>query len=101
MLIAMAMEPLVEIILVIAALIVALGLFPFGTEVRFALGLSGLMLAAPGVALFALMAYPRETLLVLGAGSMIAGAGWGYAQITRWLAHRDTRRWTARIRRSL
>ena len=96
----MAMEPLVEIILIIAALIVALGLLPFWTEVRFALALSGLMLAATGVALFTLIAYPRETLLVLGAGSMISGAGWGYAQITPWRAHRGTRRWTARIRRS-
>ena len=85
------MEPLVEIILVIAAVVMALGLLPFGIEVRFALGLSGLMLATPGVALFVLIAYPRETLLVLGAGSMIAGAGWGYAQITRWLAHRGAR----------
>lgn len=97
----MAMEVLVEMILVIAAVIMTVGLLPFGTEVRFALGLSGLMLAAPGVALFALIVYPRETLLVLGACSMIAAAGWGYAQITRWLAHRGTRRSTATIRRSL
>ena len=76
----------------IAAVIMALGLLPFGTEVRFILRLSGLILAAPGVALFALIVYPRETLLLLGACSMIAGAGWEYEQITRWLAHRATRR---------
>jgi hypothetical protein len=96
----MALELLVEIILVIAAVIMALALLPFGTEVRFALGLSGLTLVALGVVLFVVIAYPRQTLLVLGAGSMIAGAGWGHARATRWLAQRDTRRWTARIRRS-
>jgi hypothetical protein len=61
------------IFFVIAAVIMALGLLPFGTEVRFILRLSGLILAAPGVALFALIVYPRETLLLLGACSMIAG----------------------------
>jgi hypothetical protein len=95
------MESLVEIILVVAAVTMALGLLPLGAEVRFVLAFCGLVLAAPGVALFALIAYPRETLLFLGACSMIAGAGWGYAQIAPWLAHRGTRRWTGRIRRSL
>ena len=73
----MAMETLVEIIFVIAAVMMILGLLPFGTEVRFILRLSGLILAAPGVALFALIVYPRETLLLLGACSLIAGAGMG------------------------
>jgi hypothetical protein len=89
------------IFFVIAAVIMALGLLPFVTEVRFILRLSGLILAAPGVALFALIVYPRETPLLLGACSMIAGAGWEYVQITRWLAHRGTRRSMATTRRSL
>jgi hypothetical protein len=96
---AMAMEPLVEIILVMAVVIMALGLLPLGTEVRSALRLAGLMLAAPGVVLFGVIAYPRETLLCLSAGSVIAGVGWRYAHITRWLAERGARWWTVRIRR--
>jgi hypothetical protein len=93
------MEALVEIILVAAGVIMALGLLPFGAEVRFLLRLSGLVLAASGVAVFALVAFPQETLVLLGACAGIAGAGWGYAQITRGLADRGIRRWTARIRR--
>jgi hypothetical protein len=93
------MESLVELTFVIAAVIMALGLLPRETEGRVVLGFGGVGLAAVGVALFVLIA-PREPLLVLGAGSMISGAGWGYAQITPWRAHRGTRRWTARIRRS-
>jgi hypothetical protein len=93
------MEPLVESILVIAAIIMAFGLLPFGADVRSVLRLSGLMLAVPGVALFAVIAYPRATLLCLSADSVIAGVGWRYAQITRGLAERSTRWWTARIRR--
>jgi hypothetical protein len=93
------MEPLVEIILVIAVVIMALSLLPFGAEGRSVLRLSGLMLAAPGAILFAVIAYPRETLLCLGAGSVIAAVGCRYAHIARWLAARGTRWWTARIRR--
>jgi hypothetical protein len=95
------MELLVEGILVVAILIMALGLLPLGTEVQFAVRLSGVVLAAPGVLLFALTAYPRQTLLLLGTCAAIAGAGWGYAQLARWLADRGSRWWTARIRRVL
>jgi hypothetical protein len=94
------MESLVELIFGIAAVSMALGLLPSGTERCFVLGFGGVSLAAVGVALFVAIAFPRETLLVLGAGSMIIGAGWGYARITPWRVHRGTRRWTARIRRS-
>ena len=73
-----ARTPSEIIFFVIAAVTMALGLLPFGTEVRFILRLSGLILAAPRVALFALIVYPRETPLLLGACSMIAGAGWEY-----------------------
>jgi hypothetical protein len=78
----MAMESLVELIFVIAAVIMALSLLPRGTAGRFVLGLAGVVLAAVGVTVFVVIACPRETLLILGAGSMITGAGWGYAHIT-------------------
>jgi hypothetical protein len=92
------MESLIELIFVAAAVIVSLGLLPCRTVARFVLGFGGLLLGAVGIALFVVVAYPRETLLVLGA-SMITGAGWGYAHITPGLADRGTHRWTVRIRR--
>jgi hypothetical protein len=92
------MGSLVELIFGIAAVIMTLGLLPRGTEARFVLALGGPLLAAVGVARFVFIVYPRETLLVLGVGSMITGARWGYAQMTPSLAHRGTRRWMARIR---
>jgi hypothetical protein len=94
-----AMEPLVEIILFIACGIMAFSLLPLRIEVQSALRLAGLMVAAPGVALFAVIAYPRATLWCLGAGSMVAGVGWGYAWITQWLTDRGLHRWTAAIGR--
>jgi hypothetical protein len=100
LLLAPAMESLVEIILVISAVIVAFALLPLGTEGRVFLGSLGLGLAAVGTALFGVVAYPRQTLLLLGTCSAITGAGWGYAQVTAWLARRGTRRWTARVGRS-
>jgi hypothetical protein len=100
LLIAPAMESLVEVILVISAVIVALALLPLGTEGRVFLGSFGLGLAAVGAALFGVVAYPRQTLLLLGTCSVITGAGWGYAQVTAWLARRGTRGWTARVGRS-
>ena len=47
---------------------------------RTVLGLCGLVLVAGGGALFALVAYPREPLLFLGAGAVTAGTARGYRQ---------------------
>jgi hypothetical protein len=94
------MESLVELIFGIAAVSMALGLRVRGTRIRFVLAFGGTLLAAVGLALFVVIAYPRETLLGFGVGSMITAAGWGYAHITPWRAHRGTRRWTARMPRS-
>jgi hypothetical protein len=94
------MESLVELIFMIAAGIMVLSLLPRGTGVRVVLGFGGVVLAAVGVALFVVIAYPRDTVLVLGAGAMITGARWGYARISPSL-HRGTARGTPRIRRSL
>jgi D-serine deaminase-like pyridoxal phosphate-dependent protein len=77
MLSAMAMESLGELIFVIAAVIMALSPLPRGTAGRFVLGLAGVVLAAVGVTLFVVIAYPRETLLILGAGSMTPGRDGG------------------------
>jgi hypothetical protein len=96
----MATESLVELIFVIAAVSMVLSLLSRGTEWRFVLAFSGIVLAAVGVALLVVIAYPRETLLVLGTGAMVTGIGWGCAH-TRWLAPLGTLRWPARIRRSL
>jgi hypothetical protein len=63
----MAMEPLIEPILVIAAVIVTAALLPLPTKVRVVLGLCGLVLVAVGGALFAFVTYPRETVRLLGA----------------------------------
>jgi hypothetical protein len=86
------MESLVELIFVIAAIITALSLLPRGTAGRVVLGFGGVGLAAVGVALFVVIAYPRNTLLVLGAGAMITGVLWGYVHIIPSLPHRGTRR---------
>jgi hypothetical protein len=94
------MEALAEIILVIAALIVALALLPLGNEGRVVLGSLGLALAALGTALFGVVAYPRQALQLLGICSRITAAGWGYARLTAWLARRGTRRGRARLGRS-
>jgi hypothetical protein len=95
------MESLVELIFVIAAVIMVLSLLPRGTAGRVVLGFGGVVLAAVGVALFVVIAYPRNTLLVLGVGAMITGARWRYVRISSSLPHRGGARATARIRRSL
>jgi hypothetical protein len=56
----MAMESLVELIFVIAAVIMALSLLPRGTAGRFVLGLAGVVLAAVGVTLFVVIAQGRR-----------------------------------------
>jgi hypothetical protein len=81
----MVMEPLIERILLIAGVIVAGALLPLCTKARVVLGFCGLVLVAVGGALFAFVAYPRETLLFLSAG---AGTAWGYTQVTAWLTRR-------------
>jgi hypothetical protein len=79
---ARGMESLVELIFVIAAVIIAVSLLPRDTAGRVVLGFGGVVLAAVGVVLFVVITYPTETLLILGAGSMITGAAWGYTHIT-------------------
>jgi hypothetical protein len=86
----LVMESLVEIIFIAAAVIMALGLVARGLRARFVLGFGGVLLATVGIALFVLIAYPLATLLFLGAGCLVTGAGSGYAQITPWRAHRGT-----------
>jgi hypothetical protein len=84
----MVMEVLSELLLVIGAAILMAALLPLPTRVRTVLGLCGLVLVAVGGALFAFVAYPRETLLFLGAGSGIAGTVRGYRQGIAWLTRR-------------
>jgi hypothetical protein len=83
------MEPLIELILVIAGIIVTAALLPLRTKARVVVGFCGLVLVAVGGALFAFVAYPRETVLVLTGGAVIAGTAWGYTRVTAWLTRRD------------
>jgi hypothetical protein len=85
----MVMEPLIELILVIAVVIVTAALLPLCTEARVVLGFCGLVLVAVGGTLFAFVVYPRETVLVLPGGAVIAGTAWGYTRVTAWLTRRD------------
>ena len=48
----------------------------------------GLVLVAVGGALFAFVAYPRETVLFLSAAAVIAGTAWGLTRVTGWLTRR-------------
>ena len=84
----MVTEVLIELLLVIGGGIVAAALLPLRPKVRLVLGFGGLVLVAVGGTLFACVAYPRETLLFLGAGAVAAGTAWGYKQATAWLARR-------------
>ncbi len=86
--IAMVMEVLSELLLVIGAAILMAALLPLPTKGRTVLGLCGLVLVAVGGALFAFVAYPRETLLFLGAGAVTAGTARGYRQGIAWLTRR-------------
>ena len=83
------MEPLIELILVIAIVIVAAALLPLRTKARVVLGFCGLVLVAVGGTLFAFVAYPRATVLFLTGGAVIAGTAWGYIRVTAWLTRRD------------
>src|SRR5713226_5463032 len=85
---AIVMEPLIELILVIAGVIVTAALLPLHTKARVVLGFCGLVLVAVGGALFAFVAYPRETVLFLGAGAVTAGTARGYRQGIAWLTRR-------------
>ena len=86
---AIVMEPLIELILVIAGVILTAALlFPLHTKARVVLGFCGLVLVAVGGALFAFVAYPRETVLFLSAAAVIAGTAWGYTRVTGWLTRR-------------
>jgi hypothetical protein len=82
------MEPLIELILVIAGVIVTAALLPLHTKARVVLGFCGLVLVAVGGALFAFVAYPRETVLFLSAAAVIAGTAWAYTRVTTWLTRR-------------
>jgi hypothetical protein len=84
----MVMEVLSELLLVIGAAILMAALLPLPTKVRTVLGLCGLVLVAGGAALFAFVAYPRETLLFLGAGAVTAWTARGYRQGIAWLTRR-------------
>jgi hypothetical protein len=88
MAIAVMMELLSELILVIGAAILMAALLPLPTTVRTLLGLCGLVLVAGGGALFAFVAYPRETVLFLGASAVTAGTARGYGQGLAWLTRR-------------
>ena len=85
---AIVMEPLIELILVIAGVIVTAALLPLHTKARVVLGFCGLVLVAVGGALFAFVAYPRETVLFLSVAAVIAGTAWGYTRVTGWLTRR-------------
>jgi len=85
---AIVMEPLIELILVIAGVIVTAALLPLHTKARVVLGFCGLMMVAVGGALFAFVAYPRETVLFLSAAAVIAGTALGYTRVTGWLTRR-------------
>jgi hypothetical protein len=85
----MVMEPLIELILVIASVIVTVALLPLCTKARAVLGFCGLVLVAVGGALFAFVVYPRETVLSIAGGAVIAGTAWGYTRVTAWLTRRD------------
>lgn len=86
---AAVMEPLIELILVTAIVIVAAALLPLCTKARVVLGFCGLVLVAVGGTLFAFVAYPRATALFLTGGAVIAGTAWGYTRATAWLTRRD------------
>jgi hypothetical protein len=86
----MVMEPLIELILVIAGLIVTAALLPLRTKARVVVGFCGLVLVAVGGVLFAFVAYPSETVLFLSASAAIAGTAWGYTRVTAWLTRRAT-----------
>jgi hypothetical protein len=81
-------EVLIELLFLIGGVTVAAALLPLQPKVRLVLGFCGLVLVAVGGTLFACVAYPRETLLFLGAGAVAAGTAWGYKQATAWLARR-------------
>jgi hypothetical protein len=85
----MVIEPLIEFILLIAGVVATTALLPLCTKARVALGLCGLVLVAAGGALFAFVVYPRETVLFLTGGAVIAGTAWGYTRVTAWLTRRD------------
>jgi hypothetical protein len=85
----MVMEPLIELILVIASVIVTAALLPLCTKARVVLGFCGLVLVAVGGALFVFVVYPRETILSFTGGAVIAGTAWGYTRVTAWLTRRD------------
>ena len=85
----MVMEPLIELILLIAVVVVAAALLPLRAKARVVVGFCGLVSVAVGGALFAFVAYPRETVLVLTGGAVIAGTAWGYTRVTAWLTRRD------------
>ena len=87
--IATVMEVLIEALLLIGGVTAAVALLPLQPKVRLVLGFCGLVLVAVGGALFACVAYPRETLLFLGAGAVAAGNAWGYKQVMAWLARRS------------
>ena len=82
------MEPLSELILGIGGVMVTTALLRLRTGVRVVLGFCGLVLVAVGGALFAFVAYPRETLLFLSAGAGVVGTAWGYTRVTAWLTRR-------------
>ncbi len=83
------MELLIELILAIASIIVTAALLPLCTKARVVLGFCGLVLVAVGGILFAFVAYPRDTVLVLTGGAVVAGTAWGYTRVTAWLTRRD------------
>ena len=85
---AKVMEPLSELILGIGGVMVTTALLRLRTGVRVVLGVCGLVLVAVGGALFAFVAYPRETLLFLSAGAGVVGTAWGYTRVTAWLTRR-------------
>ena len=83
-------EVLIELLLLIGGATVAVALLTRQPKVRLVLSFCGLVLVTVGGTLFAFVTYPGETLLFLGAGAGIAGAAWGYTQVTAWLARRTT-----------